>query len=136
MINEELRGTLVLVHPELEYDPDGRKNEIGIIVNSDLENDNVLVSFQDNEYDLFTSDALLVLLPAEHIHQNLADLAYETSFPDLKALTQMDLFLRYGSGDTHFKALEIARDNKKIQPLCLESLTDQTRRDLSQYPER
>ena len=136
MINEGLRGTLVLVHPELEYDPDERKNEIGIIVNSDLENDDVLVSFQDNEYDLFTSDALLVFLPAEQIHQNLADLAYETSFPDLKALTQIDLFLRYGSGDTQFKALEMARDNKKIQPLCLESLADQTRRDLSQYPER
>ena len=124
MINEELRGTLVVVHSELEHDPAGRKNEIGIIVNSDLADDNMLVSFQDNEYASFTSDALLVLLPDEQIHKNLADLAYETSFPDLKALTMIDLFLRYGSGDTHFKALELARDNKNIQPLCLLSLED------------
>ncbi len=122
--HDDLTGTLVLVHPELEYDPAGRKNEIGIIVNSDLADDNMLVSFQDNEYASFTSDALLVLLPDEQIHQNLADLAYETSFPDLKALTMIDLFLRYGSGDTHFKALELARDNKNIQHLCLLSLED------------
>ncbi len=122
MINEELRGTLVLVHPELAHDPAGRLNEIGIIVNSDLADDDILVSFQDNEYASFTSDALLVLLPAEQIHQNLADMAYETSFPDLKALTQIDLFLRYGSGDKHFKVLEMARENKNIQPFCLDTL--------------
>ena len=136
MINEELRGTLVVVHSELEHDPAGRKNEIGIIVNSDLADDAILVSFQDNEYASFTSDALLVLLPVDQIHQNLSELAYEVAFPDLKSLTQIDLFLRYGSGDTHFKALEVARSNKNIHPLCLESLADQIRRNICQYPER
>ena len=134
--HDELAGTLVLVHPELAHDPAGRQNEIGILVKSDLADDNMLISFQDNEYAAFTSDALLVLLPDEQIHQNLADLAYETSFPDLKALTQIDLFLRYGSGDKHFTALEMARDNKNIQPLCLESLSELINRNLSQYPER
>lgn len=136
MKNEEFAGTLVLVHPELEHDPAGRKNEIGIIVNSDLADDDVTVSFQDNEYASFTSDALLVLLPAEQIHQNLADIAYEVAFTDLKALTQIDLFLRYGSESKQFDALVLARDNKNIQTLCLESLADQIRRDRSQYPER
>src|ERR1022692_3213405 len=121
-MNDELTGKLVLVHPGLTHDPAGRQNEIGIIVNSDLADDAILVSFQDNEYASFTSDALLVLLPAEQIHQNLADMAYETSFPDLKALTQIDLFLRYGSGDKHFKVLEMARENKNIQPFCLDTL--------------
>ena len=134
--HDELTGTLVLVHPELEHDPAGRQNEIGIIVNSDLADDDILISFQDNEYASFTSDALLVLLPAEQIHQNLAELAYEVAFPDLKALTQIDLFLRYGSENKQFDALELARNNKNIQPLCLESLADQIRRDMSLYPER
>jgi len=120
--HDELTGTLVLVHPELEYDPAGRQNEIGIIVNSNMPNDDILVGFQDNERALYASDALLILLPDEQIHQNLADLAYETSFPDLKALTHIDLVLRYGSGDKHFKALEIAKSNKNIRDLCLQTL--------------
>ena len=135
-MNDELTGKLVLVHPGLTHDPAGRQNEIGIIVNSDLADDAILVSFQDNEYASFTSDALLVLLPAEQIHQNLADMAYETSFPDLKALTQIDLLLRYGSGDTHFKALEMARDNKKIQPFCLDTLENVIAIKQAQNPQR
>jgi len=121
-MNDELKGKLVLVHPGLTHDPAGRQNEIGIIVNSDLAIDDVIVSFEDNEYASFTSDALLVLLPDEQIHQNLADMAYEASFRDLKALTHIDLFLRYGPGDKHFKAMEMARDNKNIQPFCLDTL--------------
>jgi len=120
MITDELTGTLVLVHPELEFDPAGRRNEIGIIVNSDITNDNILVSFQDNTYDLFASDALLLLLPAEDIHRNLAGMDIRAPWEDIKALTQIDLVLRYGTGDKHFKALELARANKNVQSLCLQ----------------
>ena len=135
-MNDELKGKLVLIHPGLTHDPAGRQNEIGIIVNSDLAIDDVIVSFQDNEYASFTSDALLLLLPDEQIHQNLADMAYETSFPDLKALTQIDLFLRYGSGDKHFKALEMARDNKNIQPFCVDTLENFIAIKQAQNPQR
>lgn len=122
MITDELTGTLVLIHPELEFDPAGRRNEIGIIVNSDLDNDHILVSFQDNTYDLFTSDALLLLLPDEDIHRNLAEMDHHSPWEDIKSLTQIDLVLRYGTGDKHFKALELARNNKNVQSLCLQTL--------------
>lgn len=122
MITDELTGTLVLIHPELEFDPTGRRNEIGIIVNSDLDNDHILVSFQDNTYDLFTSDALLLLLPDEDIHRNLAKMDHHSPWEDIKSLTQIDLVLRYGTGDKHFKALELTRDNKNVQSLCLQTL--------------
>jgi len=135
-MNDELNGKLVLVHPGLTHDPAGRQNEIGIIVNSDLADDNILVSFQDNGYASFSSDALLVLLPDEQIHQNLVDMAYEAAFRDLKALTHIDLFLRYGSGDKHFKALEMARDNKNIQPFCLDTLENVIAIKQAQNPER
>ena len=135
-MNDELTGKLVLVHPGLTHDPAGRQNEIGIIVNSDLADDNILVSFQDNGYASFSSDALLVLLPDEQIHQNLVDMAYEAAFRDLKALTHIDLFLRYGSGDKHFKALEMARDNKNIQPFCLDTLENVIAIKQAQNPER
>lgn len=122
MINDDLTGTLVLVHPELEFDPAGRRNEIGIVVNTDLESDNVLVGFPDNTRDVFSSDALLVLLPDEEIHRNLAQIDLPAPWEDIKALTQIDLILRYGTGDKHFKALELARDHKNVQSLCLQTL--------------
>jgi hypothetical protein len=135
MMTDELKGTFVLVHPELPHDPANRQNVIGIITHSDLPNDDVFVSF-GGEPALYEPDALLVLMPMDQIHANLAELAYETTFRDLKSLTQIDLFLRYGSENKQLVALELARDNKNIQPLCLESLGEQIRRSLSQYPER
>ena len=124
MINNELTGTLVLVHPELEFDPAGKRNEIGIVVNADLDTDSVLVGFQDNTRGLFTSDALLVLLPGEDIHRNLAQTDHHDPWENIRSLTQIDLVLRYGTGDKHFKALELARDNQDVHSVCLETLAN------------
>jgi hypothetical protein len=132
MINDDLKGTFVLAHPELLHDPAAKQNKIGIITQTDLANEDVFVSFGD-EPALYEPEALLVLMPMDQVHRNLAELAYDVAFPDLKALTQIDLFLRYGSETKQHDALELARDHKKIQPLCLESLANQIRRDISQY---
>ena len=131
--DDKLRGVVALVHPDLECDPLNKRNQIGVISEADIDLDNIYVDFVD-KVGLFSSDALLVLLPPADIHQNLADIAYEASFPDLKALTQTDLFLRYGDVNARFKAMSIARDNPAIQPLCLETLNNQISRDIpNQY---
>jgi hypothetical protein len=130
--DDRLRGTVALVHPDLECDPLNKRNQIGVISEADIDLDNIYVDFKD-KVGLFSADALLVLLPPDDIHQNLADLAYDVAFPDLKALTQIDLFLRYGDGNvnTRFKAMAIARDNPAIQPLCVEALNKKISRNLS-----
>ena len=131
--DDKLRGVVALVHPDLECDPLNKRNQIGVISEADIDLDNIYVDFVD-KVGLFSADALLVLLPPEDIHQNLADMAYEASFPDLKALTQIDLYLRYGDVNARFKAMAIARDNPAIQPLCLETLNNQISRDIpNQY---
>ena len=131
--DDKLRGVVALVHPDLECDPLNKRNQIGVISEADIDLDNIYVDFVD-KVGLFSADALLVLLPPADIHQNLADMAYEASFPDLKALTQIDLYLRYGDVNARFKAMAIARDNPAIQPLCLETLNNQISRDIpNQY---
>ena len=131
--DDKLRGVVALVHPDLECDPLNKRNQIGVISEADIDLDNIYVDFVD-KVGLFSSDALLVLLPPADIHQNLADMAYEASFPDLKALTQIDLYLRYGDVNARFKAMAIARDNPAIQPLCVETLNNQISRDIpNQY---
>ena len=130
-MTDDLKGTPVLVHPELSYDPAGRQNQVGVISKADLMNDDVFVSF-DGGIALYSTDALLVLLPAEEIHQNLADIAYETPFAELKPLTQIDLFLRYGSPGKELTAMQLAQDNPAIQPLCLDTLQNQLIKSIDQ----
>lgn len=130
--DDKLRGVVALVHPDLECDPLNKRNQIGVISEADIDLDNIYVDFVD-KVGLFSADALLVLLPPDEIHQNLADMAYEASFPDLKALTQIDLYLRYGDVNARFKAMAIARDNPAIQPLCLETLNNQISRDIPNH---
>ena len=131
--DDKLRGVVALVHPDLECDPLNKRNQIGVISEADIDLDNIYVDFVD-KVGLFSSDALLVLLPPADIHQNLADMAYEAPFDELKALTQIDLFLRYGDVNARFKAMSIARDIPAIQPLCVEILNKQISRDIpNQY---
>ena len=131
--DDKLRGVVALVHPDLECDPLNKRNQIAVISEADIDLDNIYVDFVD-KIGLFSADALLVLLPPDEIHQNLADMAYEVAFPDLKALTQIDLFLKYGDVNARFKAMAIARDNPAIQPLCVEFLNKQISRDIpNQY---
>jgi hypothetical protein len=129
-MNNDLSGKVVLVHPGLEHDPVNKQNQIGVISHADMMQDDVFVDFEGTQ-GLYSSDALLVFRENEEIHQHLADMAYETPFVELKALTQIDLFLRYGGDNSARMAMEIARDNPVIQRFCLESLNDQLYKDLS-----
>ena len=130
-MTDDLKGTPVLVHPELSYDPAGKQNQVGLISKADLMNDDVFVSF-NGELALYPAEALFVLLPNEEIHQNLADIAYETPFAELKPLTQIDLFLRYGSPGKELTAMHLARDNPAIRPLCLDTLQNQIIKSIDQ----
>jgi hypothetical protein len=130
-MTDDLKGTPVLVHPELSYDPAGKQNQVGVISKADLMNDDVFVSF-NGELALYPAEALFVLLPNEEIHQNLADIAYETPFAELKPLTQIDLFLRYGSPGKELTAMHLARDNPAIRPLCLDTLQNQLIKSIDQ----
>lgn len=135
MLDDELRGTLVFVHPELPYDPLNKQNQVGFICEANIRLDDIYVDFKD-KIGLYSSDALMVLLPVEQIHQNLAELNYLTDFDDLKKLTTIDLFTRYGSKAKQFEAMQIARDHPNIQHLCLDTLQNQIALQNSQSYER
>lgn len=123
-VNADLANRFVLVHPDLEHDPAGKQNEMGMIISADIAKDDFYVSFQDNTNGLYASDALFLLKSVEEIHQSLVDHGYSLAFPDLKAFTYLDLTLRYGSGDKEWNALRIAADNPNIQPFSLDLLND------------
>lgn len=130
-MTDDLKGTPVLVHPELTYDPAGKQNQIGTISGADLMNDDVFVSF-GYETALYSTDALLMLLPQLEIYRHTNEMAFELALPDLKALTQIELLLRHGTAITHETALQLARDNKNIQPFCLDTLQNQLQKNIDQ----
>jgi len=129
-MTDDLKGTPVLVHPELGYDPANRQGQTGLINWADLMNDDIFVSFGDVT-GLYSSDALLVLLPAGKIHQNLSHMASETPFSDLKALALVELILRYYGETKESKAMELAKDHQNIQPYCLDTLQNQIAQRIS-----
>jgi len=120
----ELIGQYILVHPELQYDPASKQNWPGMIWSVDIERDDFVISFHDNTRGLYSADTLLILKPVDEIYQLLADHGHMLAAPDLKTLTQINLFLQYGIGDKEWKALELAASNPNIQELSLDLLKD------------
>ena len=121
--NIHLTYPFVLVNPELAYDPEERKNEIGIITSAvDASREHFNVSFQDNTDSVLASENLFVLKSMEEMERMLLDHGADMAFPDLKALTQLVLTLRHGIGDRTWDALKIASSNPSIHPLCLETI--------------
>jgi hypothetical protein len=130
-MTDDLKGTPVLVHPELAHDPAGKQNQIGTISGADLMNDDVFVSF-GYETALYSTDALLIMIPQPEIYRHTNEMAFELALPDLKTLTQIELLLRHETAITHETALQLARDHKNIQPFCLDTLQNQLQKNIDQ----
>jgi hypothetical protein len=128
--NDKLRGVVVFVHPALVADPLGKRNQVGVISEADIGLDNIYVDFRD-KVGLFSADALLIFLPADQIQQNLVNLADNQLSEEFKALRRVELLVRYGDVTEKIKAMQTARDQPAIQPLCVEILKDQFSRDFS-----
>jgi hypothetical protein len=67
--NEDLTGTLVLVHPELKDDPVNKQGQTGMLLYLDTEKDDVYVTFGKGQQALYSSDALLVFKTPQEIYQ-------------------------------------------------------------------
>ncbi|MDP9079950.1 MAG: hypothetical protein M3O71_21195 [Bacteroidota bacterium] len=134
MIEEwQMRGTVVLVRPDLEYDPLGKQNQVGVICEANLNYDDIYVDFVDKT-GLYPADALFTFLSQDEILANLTQLPAETDAETFKALCKVEAFLGYNDVNWKFKAMQIARDHPAVQPLCVSLLKSQITRNIgSQY---
>ena len=128
--NENLRGEVVYVHPELLADPLGKRNQVGVISEADIALDNIYVDFRD-KVGLFSADALFTFLHLDQIQDNLENLLQDKTSVEFKALRSVELLVRYGDVTEKIKAMQTARDFPAIQPMCVEVLKDQIFRDIS-----
>lgn len=73
---------MVMVHPALTYDPENMRGEMGTISHVDMEKDEVLVRFKDQFSSLYSTDALLMLIPGNMILDKLRQDADEIEADD------------------------------------------------------
>jgi hypothetical protein len=129
----QMRGTVVLVHPDLDIDPLYRQNQVGVVCEANFDYDHIYVDFKDKT-GLYSADGLLIFLSRDDILENLRRLPAETSPEIFKALWKIEAFLGYHDVNWTFKAMQIARDHPAIQPLCIEILKNQISRNIgNQY---
>lgn len=125
MTDDDLSGTFVLVHPRLSNDPENRKNQVGVIVSADLQNDNIIVGFSDETESIFSADALLVL-------RNVSEIERDADY-DFNLLPREDYWdirevcFLAGSWQTECRraAIELAQQSEMTQEYALRPLNDE-----------
>src|SRR5882757_6138930 len=126
---DDLTGSLVLVHPDLQDDKAGKQNQIGMITHADLINDNVIVTFGKGEQALYSTDALLTLKPANDIYRALLTSHKSLEKEDYKALFQISLLQDYGSPGKTKTAIELAMKNETLRNFSMVTLEESLKKD-------
>lgn len=129
---ENLKGTQVLVHPELTTDPAQRQGQIGTISSIDLGRDEVYVSFGSAPLALYATDALLVLKPHQDLYRDLMDALPQMETHDFKTLLRISMTLENGSPRQLLNALEMVADNDQIMKYAAISLQERIEQSLAQ----
>jgi hypothetical protein len=120
--SQELTGSWVLVHPELDHDPASRRGQIGMVTLADLERDDIYVSFGAGGPCLYATNALLVLKNPNDIYRDLLVLGKEMDTTDFKKLFQISLLAEYGDAYKIKTALEMAMASPALRAAGMISL--------------
>lgn len=119
----EIQGTYVQVHPQLD-DPVGRQGQIGMITYTDLEKDDVYISFEKGQQGLYSSDALLVMRKSNEIYGDTISKVSELSTPDFKMLLEISLKMQSSNAQEHRTALEMSLTNETTRQFSQISLQE------------
>lgn len=124
MKDNELLGTLVLVHPYLENHPAGREGDIGIVAYVDPAQNEIYLRFTDEAEAIYPSDALFSLKNKDQLFPGGPEAVAATSLENYKDLYKIATLQDMGRGKDIWHALEIARDNPGIWPSSLVSVEE------------
>lgn len=133
MKNQELLGTLVLVHPNLENHPAGREGDIGIVAYVDEPQNEIYLRFTDEAEAIYPSDAIFLLKDREQIFSRGSAATNTKTLNDYKDLFKIATLQDLGRSTDIWNALEIARDNPDIWAASLVSVQDTLGIKYNQY---
>jgi hypothetical protein len=117
-------GTYAMVNPQVENDPAKRQGMVGMIVDTNIESDDIWVSFGKSEVGLYSTNALMVLQKPDIISQNAMDKRFEISGADFKQLMEISLMQADRRPENAKTALEMARSSEGVMQNSLTTLQD------------
>ena len=121
MNNENLTGSLVLVHPELANDPLNKQGQVGVLTYP-REFNEMYVSFPGGGEGTYDADKLLKLKDKQAIFEDLMKNGSSMEQNDFKAMYKIMLLQDRGTSRATYDALEIARDNPGIWDKTLDRI--------------
>jgi hypothetical protein len=121
MNNEDLIGTLALVHPDLGRDPAGKQGQVGVVTYVGKENHEIYMSFPGNGEGIYNGNAVLRLKDKNEILEALVNDGDSMDVEDFKALYKVTMLQDRNTSTGILSALEIARDNPNIWNKTLEN---------------
>lgn len=121
MSNENLIGTLAMVHPGLSLDPARKQGQVGIITYVSKETQDIYMSFPGKGEGIYNGDSVLRLKDKNQVLEALVNEGDNMALDDFKDLYKVTMLQDRGTSTGIVSALEIARDNPNIWDKTLET---------------
>lgn len=116
MIDEQnLKGTVVMMHPEMWEAHADKEGVIGEIVKADPARDDFYVNYGGPQPRLHSADALMVLREPDEIYEFLQNHSAEISPYDFKDLKTIALLTDRGTVKQTRTAMELVQNNENIR---------------------
>ncbi|WEA00763.1 hypothetical protein [Mucilaginibacter sp. SJ] len=117
MIDEQnLKGTVVMLHPEMWEAHADKEGVIGEIVKADLARDDFYVKYgEGTESRLHSADALMILRESDDIYEYLQNHSVDISPYDFKDLKTIALLVDRGTAKQIRTAMELVQKNENIR---------------------
>lgn len=130
MDKQNLTGTLVLVQPDLELDPNMKKGMIGVLTYARSETENY-VRFPGAGEAFYPAGQVMMLKDKQQVFEDLTHNGSSMPLDDFKAMYKIMLLQDRGTSQALYSALAIANDNPGIQEKVLESISPEQKRELA-----
>lgn len=121
MNNENLIGTLALVHPEFKNDPARKQGQVGVITYVGKDDHKIYMSFPGRGECVYDGEVIMRLKDKNAVLEALVNEGDHMDVNDFKDLYKVTILQDRGTSTGLLSALEIARDNPKIWDKTLES---------------
>lgn len=129
---EDLTGTLVLVHPELQEDPVNKQGQIGMLLYANTDKDDMYVTFGKGEQALYSSSALLIPKRSKDIFADLMENSKKIPVADFKTLFQVSNLLDLGTSLKAKEAMQLIAANPSVIPRATITLEERLGLETSQ----
>ncbi|QXV63674.1 hypothetical protein INP83_11180 [Mucilaginibacter sp. 21P] len=120
MENGSLNGTLVLVRPDLTFDPAGGQRKVGVVNYDRPQSNEIYVAFDHGREAIYPPEALVRLKDTQTILNDLTSNGSKMPLDVFKDLYKIIMLLDRGTNTGSRQALEIAGKNPAVWERALQ----------------